>query len=1139
MKRIIYILTILLFIHPVLGYQSIFSQVVPTFTKSRIYINTRVYTNEAGTTYLDNVQYYNSFGLPEQTIQVGASPAGADMITLQEYDEFGRESQTWLPAIKSANKGAYMPETTVIPLARTSNGNDQSPFSKMVYENSALNRVLAQYGPGQDWHKTYGNDSKAVRMEYMTNTASGVLLCAQYTCTTGDNLTFKKTGNYAAGELYITKITDEDGNISYEFKNEEDQVVLTRQINGAEQLDTYYVYDNLGNPRFVLPPLASDALTATNTNWTEATAAVKNYAYLYKYDGRQRCIYKKLPGCDPVYYIYDKAGNLILTQDGEQRAKSEWAFSISDALGRIAIAGTCKNAVTNTTASPYYKYLWNVAVKATRTNATNTTKGYTVSGLTLTTPIVLAANYYDNYHFMGKNSIPDSTNVNVKYEAVTGYGTRYNNATGQLTGTLTAQMNPDGTISSAYLYSVMYYDNRGRMVQTKSNNHLAGGLESEYIAYSFTGQPTQTRHVHSATGKTTQTEVYTNTYDHAGRLRTTSHNLNNATTNTTLANNTYDELGRLKTNQKHTHANLKTTYVYNIRSWTKSISSPLFKQTLFYNDRVTAHTYSDYKPLYNGNISGMEWQVGTETKRSYRFTYDALSRINHAGYNGLSSGGMYNVKYTYDKHGNIETINRRGKNSLAADNNKRIDMLTMTYTGNQLIKAEDEETTISLAESGDFKNYSNVATEYTYNKNGAMAKDLNKGITAIQYNSLNLPRMMDIKSPVAEARNEYLYSAGGVKLKVTQKWNPNFSTAPVIGSAITVSALTQTKTTDYVGNKVYEDGVLKRILVDGGYIESGVYYFNLNDHLGNNRVVANASGTAIQKNHYYPFGMAFAETPLAEQQKQPYKYNGKELDQMHGLNLYDYSARQYDPAIGRFPTVDPLAEKYYNISPYVYVANNPLKFIDPDGRDLVITGSLSEDALKQLQDRVGDVITLKMEEGKVSYSQNSDGKLKGDAKRLSEVINDNSITVNLRTIAGDKDANGNFFMGGAFQGNEVSIDKNGLVTVQAYQDVNPAVLERADEHTKSPGKMMMHEVTEAYEGGKISKENRTSSPNAKTPGTVFDKAHGKATKQSRVEQRMYDYKGIEVFNSNQASKVTYSVTKNGKSKVFFTKQGTF
>jgi RHS repeat-associated protein len=128
---------------------------------------------------------------------------------------------------------------------------------------------------------------------------------------------------------------------------------------------------------------------------------------------------------------------------------------------------------------------------------------------------------------------------------------------------------------------------------------------------------------------------------------------------------------------------------------------------------------------------------------------------------------------------------------------------------------------------------------------------------------------------------------------------------------------------------IYENGSLKRILVDGGYIEGGVYYFYLTDHLGNNRVVANASGGIVQTNHYYPFGMSFAEGVTAS--GQPYKYNGKELDTERGLNLYDYSARLMDPALGRFSTVDPLAEKYYGISPYVYCNNNPMKYIDPTG----------------------------------------------------------------------------------------------------------------------------------------------------------------------------------------------------------------
>ena len=189
--------------------------------------------------------------------------------------------------------------------------------------------------------------------------------------------------------------------------------------------------------------------------------------------------------------------------------------------------------------------------------------------------------------------------------------------------------------------------------------------------------------------------------------------------------------------------------------------------------------------------------------------------------------------------------------------------------------------------------------------------------------------MMDIKSPVAEARNEYTYSASGQKLKVVQKWNPNFSTAPVIGSGINTASLTQARTTDYTGNIIYENNALKRILVDGGYYEGGVYYYYLADHLGNNHVVVKSDGTSIQSNSYYPFGMHYA--PGIGYEKQPYKYNNKELDQMHGLNLYDYNARYYESALGRFTSVDPLAEKYYSWSPYVYVMDSPLKYTDPTG----------------------------------------------------------------------------------------------------------------------------------------------------------------------------------------------------------------
>ncbi len=133
-----------------------------------------------------------------------------------------------------------------------------------------------------------------------------------------------------------------------------------------------------------------------------------------------------------------------------------------------------------------------------------------------------------------------------------------------------------------------------------------------------------------------------------------------------------------------------------------------------------------------------------------------------------------------------------------------------------------------------------------------------------------------------------------------------------------------------MGNKIYENGELKKILVDGGYYDyqKQEYFFYIQDHLGNNRVVVNQNDSVVQRSDYYPFGMEFANN---SGNNQPYKYNGKELDKMHGLNMYDYSARYVDPTYGRFTSVDPLAEMYYSISPYAYVGNNPIKFIDPTG----------------------------------------------------------------------------------------------------------------------------------------------------------------------------------------------------------------
>ena len=191
---------------------------------------------------------------------------------------------------------------------------------------------------------------------------------------------------------------------------------------------------------------------------------------------------------------------------------------------------------------------------------------------------------------------------------------------------------------------------------------------------------------------------------------------------------------------------------------------------------------------------------------------------------------------------------------------------------------------------------------------------------------------------------------------------------------------------DYIGNMIYEDETLKRILIDGGYIEGGVYYYYLTDHQGNNRMVVRSDGTVIQKNNYYPFGMVFAEQAVTvdEQDLQPYKYNGKELDRMHGLNQYDYSARYYDPALCRFTTVDPMAEKYYGVSPYVYCGDNPVNAVDITGMDWYWDQDktrqynpdiTSQDQLQKGQTYIGTTDAVKDKNGNVIEDYRNDGSI--------------------------------------------------------------------------------------------------------------------------------------------------------------------
>ena len=689
-----------------------------------------------------------------------------------------------------------------------------------------------------------------------------------------------------SGQLSVIKTTDEDLNVSYTFTDEMGHVVLTRQMKGSETHDTYYVYDDKSNLCFVLQPMY------------QSSANLDLYAFQYKYDGRNRCIWKKLPGAGYMEMVYDNADRLVFSQDGNQRAltSGNWTYYKYDGLNRLTEQGTCTNKVT--------------------TSGTN----------------VLVQHFYDSYAFRSQagfnnSNFPDDASGNGK---------------GALTASVATVLG-----SSNKIYTAYYYDIKGRVVKTVQSNPL-GGYDVAATVYTFTNKPATVTHTHTASGKTTRTEVYTYSYDHADRLLKVEHTLGG--TKITLADYAYDNLGRLQSKSLHGSATNKLTYAYNVRGWLTGISGSKFTQNLYYNTGTGT-------AKYNGSISSMTWKAGNEsTIRGYKFTYDGLSRLMNATYGETAGINTNTNRFSenvtgYDKNGNIKTLQRYGQT--AASSYGLIDNLTFTLGGNQLSRVDDAAAASAYNGGFEFKDGVKQANEYTYDSNGNLTKDLNKGISTITYNVLNLPNMVTFSDGSTIA---YTYGADGTKLKTVHK----------TGSTTT--------TTDYCGNVVYENGVQKLLLTDEGYVtlSDGKYHYYLKDHQGNNRVVINQSGTVEEANHYYPFGGVFASSGNV----QPYKYNGKEYDSKKGLNWYDYGARHYDAVLGRFTTNDRFAEKYYSMSPYQYGANSPVGNIDVNGDSIIIKPNANGiiDQIKVLfgydtkfqKDVKADLFQLKQDDKKVA-----------------------------------------------------------------------------------------------------------------------------------------------------------------------------
>ena len=869
------------------------------------------------------IQYFDGLGRIIQTVKKQFSPLHKDFVQPVEYDAFGREPIEFLPYISSNTDGSYNGNYQSVQLSFYSNpptgvASTGTPIAENVYDNSPLNQIVEKGFAGEDWQvvghhtirtsNTCNQTQDSVRMWITSNSVLGGF-----------------SGYYPAGSLYKVYQLDENSDTSVEYSDKIGHKILVEHIVAGKELRTYYLYDDFDRLQTVLTPLGESKVRSTEPFSFSALFDLA-YCYNYNYDERGRMVSKHIPDQDTIIMEYDVYDRLIKSSDGNLRDKNEKIYYDYDQLNRFIVKGLLIGGI-------------------------KTPQEYT---------------YYDNYDFNNDgspdyyyhsdsdfpNNSPDNTNI------------------GRVTGTSTLVL--DG--SNTWLTTPIFYDKYDRVLQQQKLS-FCRALDTYTYGYDFRGRVLKAKQIHQCTEFTpitTQTISKEYQYDNAGRLRTTSQKLNLQNL-TVISQLTYNELGQ--SIQKDLGGLSNNTFLqslhygYNIRGWLQNINylqdlgntNELFAEEIGYQQNTwnglpnipnspsgslfTTTNGLMAKSQYNGNISYALW--GTRHggyKYSYTYYYDNINRLTGARFAELPNGSQwkYSDKYTelgdtYDENGNFITANRHGY-SPSTQQFGVIDSLTYYYypTGGNLLQGVHDLQ--SLSSGYDFWNpegFSQRVYYYGYDKNGNLKYDVNSGIVNITYNYLNLPDTIDLGNNVLVA---YLYDSQGKKLSATLFYDGKLKT-----------------TVYYVNEFVYEDKTLDFIIADEGrivYDTGEVFYeYYIKDHLGDVRVCFEDRGNGVpvvtQERDYYPFGLTmkgleFDSLPLALAPKYIFnenKYNGKEFQEFLDLQLYDYGARFYNQQIGRWLSIDPLAEKYYPLSPYVYCADIPTFLTDFNGKDWTISSN--------------------------------------------------------------------------------------------------------------------------------------------------------------------------------------------------------
>ncbi len=832
-------------------------------------------------------QYLDGLGRPIQTVMkqgsliTGASPV--DMVTSNLYDSFGREQYKYLPFAANNFGGNTHISDGLFKLNpfqqdsmfNKSIFNDETfYYNKTVFDESPLKRVLEVFAPGNNWVGTSGqaidSNRRSVKTKRWVNTIADSVRVWKVTDVSGGFGTYSSSSIYSVGKLFKAVSTDEHYKQVIEFTDNNGNLILKKvQITGSVDtgagknhsgwICTYYIYDDLRQLRCVIQPKAVEIL-ATTAGWdmgyTNGILLIEQ-CFRYEYDNKGRMIMKKEPGSGTSHMIYDARNRLVMSQDSLLRASQRWMYMIYDGLNRPTITGLITD--------PY-----NYGDAAFHRIHADTSITWPV--ISSYTNVELTRTYYDDYDWRSgegnplsaaRNNGDDSyfiTASNVAWPYPQTAATQSNHLKGFSTGTKTRVL---GT--SSFLYTVTFYDDKGRVVQVQNKN-ISNGTDIISTQYTWAGIKLLTIARHEKAGTNSQTSVVVSkiTYDELWRVSKVEKKISNSKVNngnmpgswTIINQNYYDALGNLTKKKLGATPVDSLVYEYNIRgsmlgmnrAYVKDTTSTtnLFGFDLGYdktNFLINGNTKNYAAPQFNGNIAGLLWKsTGDDQLRKYDFIYDAVNRLTAANFNQLTNNNFSkNAKIdfsvfgiTYDANGNIITMNQRG---FKLNDSYTIDSLLYTYylNSNKLQNIIDKKND-SVTTLGDFRssvvymnslnhNKTTAATDYVYDASGSLSIDNNKDITAVLYNHLNLPDSIRIKS---KGTIKYTYDALGNKLKKV--------TIDSTGSTPSIV------TTLYLfGNYVNE--ILQFIPTGEGRARVNkdtsliVYDYFIKDHLGNIRMV--------------------------------------------------------------------------------------------------------------------------------------------------------------------------------------------------------------------------------------------------------------------------------------------------------------